>query len=158
MCFFCSQVVDIVTSLEGLTECDLRGNAVSRQPKYFERTVTRSELTGRRVADRVVSTHDVTATAATTVGSGTSIVQRPTTGTSETIGVCVCCRLLTCRGAQVRTGRGLSPQYIALLLERCLQNNKKELQELDLKKLGFSPTSKSIPAGGMMPLGLASDS
>lgn len=35
------QVVDLVTSLDVLRDCDFRGNAVSRLAKYFERTVTR---------------------------------------------------------------------------------------------------------------------
>ncbi|CAN0261265.1 unnamed protein product [Ascophyllum nodosum] len=36
-----STVVDFMTSMEELRECDLRGNPVSRTPKYFERAVTR---------------------------------------------------------------------------------------------------------------------
>eukprot|EP00904_Undaria_pinnatifida_P005138 jgi/Undpi1/1754/HiC_scaffold_11.g05143.m1 len=36
-----SQVVDVVTGLEALTDCDLRGNAVCRMAKYYERAVTR---------------------------------------------------------------------------------------------------------------------
>lgn len=36
-----NQVIDIMTSMEDLRECDLRGNAVRRKPKYFEKVVTR---------------------------------------------------------------------------------------------------------------------
>lgn len=34
-------MVDVVTGLEVLTDCDLRGNAVCRVAKYYERAVTR---------------------------------------------------------------------------------------------------------------------